>query len=85
MKKHNPLTLNIVTDEPSYETPLCKWWLCDISEHKRYGLFFTLNKKTDDVNYVIVDIANNQIIHHSKSLEQADMHMAMCDKTDEFD
>ena len=84
MKKHNPLILNIVTDEPNYETDICKWWLCEISEHKRYYLYMTINKKTDEMNYVIVDNNVHEIIYHSQVLENALMHITMCDKADQI-
>lgn len=84
MKKHNPLTLDIVTDEPNFETDVCKWWLCEESKNKKYCVYLTLHKKSDEMNYVVVNNKFHEIIFYTQVLEQALMHLTMCEKSEEL-
>lgn len=84
MKKYNPLTLNIVTDEPTFETEQCKWWLCELSEDKKFAVYLTITKTDEKMDYLVVDNKTREILYITQILEQALMHLTMCEKAEEL-
>ena len=85
MKKYNPLVLNLEKDQPTYETDICKWWLCELSENKRFAVYLTVNKIDAKKDYVVVNNEIGQIIYITQILEQALMHLTMCEKAEELE
>lgn len=85
MKKYNPITLNIITDQPSYETEQCKWWLCELSENERFAVYLTVTKTDGKMDYLIIDNKTREILYITQILEEALMHLTMCEKAEELE
>ena len=77
MKVYNPLVLDILKDEPSYENDKAKWWLIYVSEDKRYSIFRVLTKETKDEIFIIIDNKINIMVGESKSLEACHVKIEM--------